>query len=343
MKSKNLIFSMFILLLSVDAISQNLDNNKIDFTYTRMPLTPFSEDITQYWVEIDLGYIYSADSRTKVESQIKNAATIDGLEKTVDQGINLMVRLETYYRGDREIEETTKEEKRGDEKVNVTYYAYTFEYRYPLYFELSLPGEPDPMNSGFLAGSDANSQYTTRRFKSKSELSKYWAANSSKEQAKLRQGLLSKNTSALSALISSNYEFAQVEDFAIFRTVKKFKKHTYEDVTASFEAAQRAMTAISPEETVFNDEFRSSMQEAIDGWKKTLTEENISDKKSRVNKKVSQMLYRNLFKAHTLMGDFELAENVRVEAEGKIKNAIPGLQENKMNDRKARFIANGVE
>lgn len=343
MKRISLVCALLTLLVSSPIFSQNLDNNKVQYTYTRMPLAPLPEDLTQYWVDIDLGYIYRADSKTKVESQIKNVAKIDGVEKTIRDGARLLVRLETYYRGEREIVETTKSEKRGDEKVDVKYFAYAFEYNYPLYYELSLPGEPDPLSSGFLAQSDVNSRFTTRRYASRSELNSYWSENSSKVQTRLRQELLNKTTADLRAVLSSSYEFAQISNLVLFTTVKKFKKHSYEDVTASFEAAQKAMASISPEDAVFGDEFTANMQEAIDGWKKSLTESDVDDRKSRINKKVSEALYRNLYKGYTLMGDFENADAIRLEAEGRIKNAIPALLEDRMNDRRARFAANAVD
>lgn len=320
--------------------AQNLDKNKVTFKYTRMPLTPFPEEIKAYNVRLDIGYVNSSDSKTAIENKIKDAAQIDHLEKTAKEGAQLFIRIENYYKSEKVLQEDIKEEKRGDEKVKVPYYYYTFEYKYPMYFESRLPNEVDPFTTTFINSSDQMDSFKSPKFKSKSELYKWWNNNYKTKQSELRTEKLNNNINALNAFLSNQFSYKVVSETINLVTVKKFKKFEYTDVNNAFETANQAYSLIQEEEMLFNDEFKNKISEAIDMWQKILAESDVENKKTRINKKVTEAIYLNMYKANIYLDDFSRAELIENQANELIKNAIDKKDTRALNDRQQRFEAN---
>lgn len=319
---------------------QNLDQNKLSYTYTRMPLVKLPLEVTSYWVNVNLTYLQRSDNKSTARKQWLNVAKIDHLTKTDNEGLEIFIRQDPYYRGDLERVETTKKEKRGDEEISVKYYHYEFPYKYPVYYEIKLPGEDSPIQSGHLYGSKNKKTYISESFKSTSTLYKWWRDNGSKVEYDLRQNIVNSTRKDLSRILADRYDFREVSTRMHFVTVKKFKKHNYDDIDEALTYAQDAVNKIQAEDVVFNDEFRELMQQAITTWETTLAESNPDDKKSRINKKISKALYENIYKAYTMMDEFDRAKVIKEESEGKIKNAISSNAESLLEDKKKRYEAN---
>jgi len=332
---KRIITIISLLILGLGWLNaQNFDKNKVAFSYTKMPLTPLSKEITTYSVRLDLGYIYAGDSKTVVENSIKNAATINHLKKIFGNGAQLFVRLESYYKSEKKIVENVKSVKKGEERVNVTYYSYRFSYKYPLYFEMRLPGEVDPYESVFINNSDQMSSYKSKEYKSKSELYKWWNENYKTLQGELRKKLLSRNTSMLKKHIENKYGYTSVSTSNKFLTVKKFKKFDYSDVTSALEIAKTAFSLVKKEDLIFNDDFKAKIQEAVDQWNKILEESDLENKKTRINEKITEALYTNIYMSYVYMDEFDKADKIKELTE--ISDELERLK----TDRQARYNAN---
>ena len=328
-------------LMSIGFVNaQNLDKNKVTFKYTRMPLTPFPEEIKAYNVKMDLGYVSQGDSRTDIENKIKSVAEIDHLEKTVRDGVQLFIRIENYYKSEKIVKETVKEEKRGDEKVKVTYYAYSFDYKYPMYFEARIPNEVDPFSADFINNSDGMKTFNSPQFKSRSELSKWWNSNYKTKQSQLRRDILNSNLNSLKGFLADRFGYQVVSETMKLVTVKKFKKFEYTDVNNAFTLASEAFGLIKEDEMLFNDAFKNKITEAINIWKKALEESDTENKKTRINKKVTEAIYVNIYKANIFTDNFAIAESIETEANEKIKNAISKGHKRPLLDRQQRYEAN---
>lgn len=339
---KHSFLTLMVLLMAIcPGFTQNLDKNKERVSYTRLPATPLPEEISQYHVNIDLGYIYSGDSKTETLNKIKNAAVLGHLEKTENEGVELLVRLETYYKGEVKYETETKKEKRDDKEVTVTYYYLTFDYKYPLYYEVKLPGEMDPLRSGFVNNSDQMTSYTSGAFKSSSARSKWWSDNYKSVQGKLRTELLNKNVGTLRANLDNSFSYSPGTIYTEFITVKKFKKFEYGDLDEAYEHVKKALAEISENDIVFNDAFTTEMKAAIAIWDKALEESDLDNRKVRINKKVTEAIYNNLYLAYGIMSDFETADKVKEHAEELLgRKAIDNYFERFISARKERFEAN---
>jgi len=338
---KNLLLFIALILFSKSAFCQNLDKEKEKVTYSQLPLNPLPENITQYWQNIDLGYIYSADSKTAVTNSIKNAAVLPHLEKTANSGVQILARLETYYRGEVNYDTEVKTEKRNDKEVKVTYHYLTFDYKYPLYYEVILPGDVDAIGSGFSNGSSEMSNYRSKNFRTRSELNKWWSGNYKTLQAKLRTDLLSKNVSELKNLLLTNYSYRKYSFYPTFYSVKKFKKFDYADLDEAMGNVKEALSSIDAQDVVFSNDFINNMNVAIEIWNKALEESNIEERKTRINKKITEALYNNIYLAYGMLDNFDMAAEVKGIAEDKIdKKAIDNFSERWVSGRRTRFEEN---
>lgn len=321
--------------------AQRLDKEKNRLHYTQLPLTPLPEDISQYWVNIDMGYLYEGDSKTETLNKIKNAAALSHLEKTTDAGVELLVRLESYYKDEVIFSTIDKTEKRDDKEVTVTYYYLTFGYKYPLYFEVKLPGEMEPLNSGFSNGSNGMSHYRSAEFRTSSERNNWWNANHKTLQSNLRAELLNKNVHNLGRTLDNLYSYSKVRSYTEFVAVKKYKKFEYNDLDIALEKVKEALEEVSENDIVFNEKFTSKMDEAIVIWETVLKEADLEAKNTRVNKKVTEAIYNNLSLTYVLMSDFEKADKTIETAEEVVgKKAIDNYIKSFLKDRRERFAAN---
>ena len=85
------------------------------------------------------------------------------------------------------------------------------------------------------------------------------------------------------------------------------------------------------------------IEKGITIWESALEESNTGDSKSRVNKKVTALLYANLAEAYMWTNDFDSADNylqkAKVAGVSKYKNFGKKLQ-GVLNGLKARYEAN---
>ncbi|MBL3655589.1 hypothetical protein [Fulvivirga sediminis] len=330
-----------LFIFSYHAQAQNIDKQKTKILYTQLPSKPLPEGITKYHVRTSLGAIPSSESRTEITNRLKSASEISHLEKTNDEGLKVLAKLESYYKGDTKYESVTRKEKRDDKEISVTYYYLTFEYKFPVYVEITLPDEVDPYFAQFVANSNSPSQYRSREFQSSSALNSWWSESYNSVQAELRKKMLGQYISELQSTISTNFSYHKEPLYTEFLTVKKFKKFEYADLDEAWEKAKVALDKISENDIVFSADFNSAMLEAISMWQTALNESDLEDKKSRINKKVTEAIYNNMFLAYTMMSEFEKAEEIKQIAEERInKRAIDNYAENFLIGRKQRFEAN---
>ena len=335
--TKNL---LFVFLLSGGAVvGQNIDKNVEACTYTRMPSHPFPNSVESYHITKEL-YTGPGESKYEIAKKIDNAIKLPRLTKSTEgEGANFLVRVEGFTRGDIETTETSRKEKRGDEEVSVPYYNYVFSYKYPIYYEVSLPNGAEPIDRTYLIDNKSH-RYSSPSFKSRSQLSKWWAENRSSVKTDLRKKLLNQGMSTLKQRVDSRFAFTVVTEGVTLYTVKKFKGFDYADVDAAYETAKEAIATIEPSDRVYKEEFTSKMELAIEQWEKILLDKDLEKRKTRINSKVAERMYRNIFQALVMMDRFDDALALKAQAESLVKNPIPSTMEYQLKNKQNRYNAN---
>lgn len=124
-------------------------------------------------------------------------------------------------------------------------------------------------------------------------------------------------------------------------TVKKHKKHQYNDLTNAYTAAMQGYQLIGQE--LDHSAAASKLKEAIKIWEAALAESNVSDNKSRINDKVTALIYCNIANAQIWLNEFNKAEanlnlaiSIGVNKFKRIANGLKGTSER----NKKRFNAN---
>ncbi|MCX2743922.1 hypothetical protein OO013_08595 [Mangrovivirga sp. M17] len=340
-----LLIALFVFIGTVNISAQNLDRNTVSFSRLRLPLTPLPENIKFYNPKLDLGYIYHGDSKTEVEQKLQNAIKIDGLERgpAGEDCLTIMARLETYYKSEVRFETVQKSEKRGDETVKVTYHYLTFDYKYPLYYELVLPGSYSAESNGFINNSNEMKSYTSAEYRNKGDLYKWWNENYKSLQAKLRQDLLNSNASSLAHLLDNRFGYKTVKDSEMFFTVKKFKKFEYTDLDEAYSIAKQGLEMMQEDQPLPSDAARSTMSKAIAIWVKALDEADLENRKTRINSKVAGAIANNMVNLYTLMGEFDKAQEIINKADEEFKkDGWTYMAQEKLNDLKKRIEANQI-
>ncbi len=156
-----------------------------------------------------------------------------------------------------------------------------------------------------------------------------------------RGKILVKNLNTVNSLINDRYGFPKKTRSTEIFTVKKHKGHSYNDQVDAYTKVKSGYDLIVRDRN--HASAKSKIMDGIEIWEKALGESNPGDNKSRINKKVTALLYVNLAEAYMWIDDFDTAENYRLKAEQagvlKYKTASKRL-EKLMITAKNRYEAN---
>ena len=113
-----------------------------------------------------------------------------------------------------------------------------------------------------------------------------------------------KNTFAsIGSELNETFGFPVKNDKTEVYTVKKFKDWQYPELLEALTYAQTGYSDLS--KSVSKEEGKESLTKAVDIWKLLLEESDMADKKARINKEITCLIYTNLAEAYFWMEDFE--------------------------------------
>jgi len=217
-------------------------------------------------------------------------------------------------------------------------YTYSSSAKYPIRVKVIVPSK------GVLLDQVVGNEMVTKKLKTfnSSYDFDYWKIDSLESFWNRRQKeILSENLKLAYDLVNSNFGFPLINYQTEIYTVKKFKSHSYNDLIDAYTYVNSGYSLIKNSKN--HSQAIPKIKQGIAVWEKALTESNLSDSKSRINKKVTALLYYNLAEAYMWMNDFDKAENYRIKAEQagvlKYKSRAKRL-EKLMIDLKQRYLVN---
>lgn len=219
-----------------------------------------------------------------------------------------------------------------------TKYEYSTTSKFPIHVTVSTPDQ------GVLLDEVVGNTLSTKKLKdyaSKYEY-EYWAIDNLEDYWKQTQkNLFANNLRAINTMINEKFGFVVKQRGTEIFTVKKHKGHDYSDLIDAYSNANSGYALIIKD--LDRDAAEDKIRKAISIWENALTESNINDSKSRVNKKVTALISMNLAEAYMWINEFQNAETYRIKAEqggvSKYKNEAQRL-EPVLNALKARYQAN---
>ena len=240
-------------------------------------------------------------------------------EDVASNVVESAIKLEGYSKGDGGA--TVKVELMGFKNAKVvekktgtgatTKYVYTSECKYPIKVSVSTASQ------GVVFTQIIGDQISKETFKTKYDSKydyQYWAIdNLANYWIQRQKDVLNANLKQLNTIINDNCGYAKRTRSTEIYTVKKFKNHNYNDLVDAYSKVNAGYNLIIKDRN--HASAKSKIMAGIAIWEKALGESNPGDSKSRINKKVTALLYVNLAEAYMWIDDFDTAENYRLKAE----------------------------
>jgi hypothetical protein len=261
--------------------------------------------------------------------QVNNMVSIDGFSKGTG---GAKVILDFKGIGGIKIIET----KSGS--GTTTKYSYKCDYTMPVEVKVETPSQGVVINTILM--NDVRS-YPMKDYASKYEYQLWYLDNHTQFWSELQKYARGQAMTEITAFLNNSCGYATRTWNTEVYSVKSHKDWKYDDLTNAYTLAKQGYDLIY--QTRDRKNGHAKLQEAINVWKQALTESNVADNKSRINEKVTALLYYNIAEAYMWMSNFDEAEqyiNKAINAgEMKYKTEAKRLQ-GVLTDQKLRWNAN---
>jgi hypothetical protein len=202
--------------------------------------------------------------------------------------------------------ENVKIEKKIKNSGTTKSIEYTLKYTSPYSIKAVLPRGEEEGGYIFSKSGGANSQsYKIGSFDTEYDY-EYWKIDNYNQMWKTVQAnALNKNLEEANRLLN-DYLGYPIKNIALdIYTVKKFKGMDYSDFIKAYTLAKQGYVSISNESQKY---VTAQLKKAIAIWEEAEKESYIQDRKARVNKKVTGIVYVNLARAYLWSKDFNKAD-----------------------------------
>lgn len=263
------------------------------------------------------------------ENQVNSSINLDGYTKGEGGAIITLTIMGFQNAGI-----TVKKKGTGP----ATKYTYTSFCKMPVKVTVEVPGE------GVILSEILNDNLQSsviKTYDNQYEHKVWLIDNYDTFWANMQKTRLANSLTAVNALINDKCGYPKRGRSTEIYTVKKYKGHDYSDLINAYANVK------SGYDLLFKDVDRKSailkIEKGIGIWEEALEENNPYDNKSRVNKKVTALLYANLAEAYLWINDFDSSETYiqKAQASGvskykKFGKKLQGL----LGGLKARYAVN---
>lgn len=282
------------------------------------PQQPIKTEVSMPWMHEDLS-----------NDMVNNMVTIDGYSKGSG---GAKIALDFKGIGNIKIVETVSG------SGSTTKYAYRAEYIMPVNLKVETPSQGVILNTIIL--SEVRS-YPMKDYTSRYDFQLWYLDNQTQFWSELQKHARSVAMTEITNTLNNACGFPTRNYTTEVYSVKSHKDFNYDDITQAYTLAKQGYELIY--QTRDRKNAVPKLTEAINIWKKALTESNVNDNKSRINKEITAMLYFNIAEAYMWMSNFDESEQYINKAinsgEMKFKNAAKNLQ-SVLADQKLRWKAN---
>lgn len=184
-----------------------------------------------------------------------------------------------------------------------TKYEYKCQYSLPVELTVETPTEGVIYKKVLFEGFSTQAM---KSYASKYEFQSWWLDNEDQFYRDLEKDARKRAISEVSQVLNSQFGFVTMSRTAELYSVKKYRDYDYSDVTKAYTQTTQALMAVGKDRN--RSSAYSKLDQAINSWKAILEESNVSDEKSRVNDKITGMIYCNLAELCMWRGNFDDAE-----------------------------------
>lgn len=335
-------FTLAALLLVVGAgtaFGQSVKDEWVKIPYLQLPRQPFSEEIKTYSTKILIPDGLAADQdRNAINASLSSAGAIPGYEESQDgSGVVVEISLGWYATPNYpELITTTKKEKRGDKEVDVEYYNYRIQFRYPMRLRI-LQGD-QVIEDSYVRNSNDYDYAATSVFPTKEALYKYWQDGGNKFKSDVRDKHLTANSDAIKTHVVNQYGYVKSHMREEFNYVKEKKDGSeYAKLATALEMVQKAVSGKAEGDVYPSAEYVSSINGAMALWKEELAVAEPDNRKARINKKVTEGILKNLVVACYFSYQFSEADQYLTRLEEMKEGLFVRSMREKMADVQYRL------
>ncbi len=229
-------------------------------------------------------YLTLAGFTNSTTDAVKIEVVLNGFDYTKPVQLSEMKKEVTYVNG----ASTTN---------NVAYYHVEFSYRHTMSVKVSLP---DGKELFYLSPQELN---TYKIYKSAETKSGQYI-NEEQIVQKFEEQILQNNLRLIGDLVNDRIGFKPTERVGKLFYVKS-KDDTYSDLMKAFNEASSAFNQITDDE----DGASAKLLGVVELYQKALTESDLTNKKARIDKDVTSMIYFNLMEIYFALKDVAAAES----------------------------------
>jgi len=295
----------FLLLLAMPAclFAQKLGTKSVTVDYKQRPLSPLPEEVKTYNTMIRSGYVLFDNENNLERNYLK---VLEGYQHVSDNGdLTVMVT----FRG---LDIINYEEKHDSKKDGTT-----FNYRYNVTYSFPMRMEVYQSNGDVIMDLEISDLYKEHKanFGKNNEFANELDLDKAFKEGKGDFFVNLENTVAKQMLAQARDSL--VSNFSFTKKRKKIrigygkgKKMDYTDLDQAKDLAYRGYSLIDK-----GQDGLGEFQQAIDLWEKALQESNLSDKKARINQKITRWLHYNLAMAYAWLDDYDSSMKHVIETE----------------------------
>ncbi len=371
---------LFIIISFIVSFSwgQNIDDNRISFSFTQYPLINIEEDFRTYEIRVEHGYEQSnQDSLTLLEAKkeqyartyteykqrrdqieiayLKRLAEWQKRENAnsttqtpppnpkpkppvyptppdyssilnpilsssfTDASTNQVINIEGFKKGlggsiltvdiqaIRNIRITMKKSGSGAK----TKYKYTCEYQLPIVVRFETPTNGVVLEETVLQNTQS---YQMKKYKSQYEFDVYWLQNKEQFYRELEAYARRRALNEVNTFLNDQLGYVVKTRSTEIYAVKRFKGYDYSDFNHAHATTVTALQKVGND--MEHESAIDDLEKALKEWQAILYESTPSDKKARVNKKVTAVVRCNIAEILFWLNRFEevrtevnLAEN----------------------------------
>jgi len=399
---KNLLLLLFISLITQFSWSQNIDDNRISFTFTQFPMVNIEKAFQTYEIRVEHAYEQSnQDSLTLLQTKKANyeQAFLEYKRRRDAIEINYLRQLSAWQK--KENASTDQQNSSPKPKVPIyptppdyskiiapilnsqftdanahqainiegftkglggsiltvdiqairnirivmkksgsganTKYKYTCEYQLPISIRFETPTNGIVLQETILQNTQT---YKMKNYSSQYDFDIYWLQNKATFYRELENYARKQALSQANILINDQLGFVVKTRSTEIYTVKRFKGYDYSDFNQAHSATVAAFQKVGSDKE--HSLAKEALEEALKQWNTILYESTPSDKKARVNKKITAVVRCNIAEILFWLNRFQesrtatnLAENSGVI---KAKNHARSAK-NFYNDQEKRWFA----
>jgi hypothetical protein len=185
----------------------------------------------------------------------------------------------------------------------LTQYKYTANYKMPISIKLDVPGQGIVYENSFYTN---EVQKLIKSEKSEYDILIWWMDNEDSYWKNIQTQLLNTALNNVNSELNQKFGFPVKSSSSEIYVVKKYKKHKYSEFVDALTYAKSGYDLLSSD--VKKQNAKGKLNKSIAIWLDLLSDSNPSDSKSRINKKVTALLYANLAEAYLWMDDFDNAD-----------------------------------